>query len=299
MGLVDHRRVEHEDRPHGVHAAVVRAGRIRVDGDPLLVGIARVRVLRGHQVVRVAAVRGYPARCRRLARQGRVWMHGDRDRLGRNSRVDLIRPVVVVVPAGLTVIELVGQDHGVEVAPRVERPDRVRVVGPSLVAGDVALHRPGRAAVERLIEAEQVVVALAIDHPFALADQVAGIVGVDPKVRLGVVLHPQRRVGDVLGRVRTQVLAGRRRAGACRAAAVEVAVGRGQTVDVQRLGRVAADALGGRRDVRDALGCSAGSERRVGLDPLWWCRCERRRRHERGGQTTCDDDATPHPGSPS
>ena len=43
------------------------------------------------------------------------------------------------------------------------------------------------------------VVALGVDRPLALADQVAGVGGVDAQVGFGVVLDAHRGVGDVLG----------------------------------------------------------------------------------------------------
>jgi hypothetical protein len=69
-------------------------------------------------------------------------------------------------------------------ATAIERADRIGVVRPALVARNVPLHRPGLTAVERLVEAEEMVVALGADDPLALADQVARVVRVDPDVRL-------------------------------------------------------------------------------------------------------------------
>ena len=52
------------------------------------------------------------------------------------------------VLAARDVRELVGEHDGVEVPPRIERPDGIRVVRPGFVAGNVTLLRPGGAAVE-------------------------------------------------------------------------------------------------------------------------------------------------------
>src|SRR5205085_1494067 len=151
----------------------------------------------------------------------------------------------------------------------------------TLVARDMALHRPGLAAVERLVEAEQVVVALGADDPLALADQMARVGRIDTEVRLGVILDAHRvRRGHVLRRVRAEVLAGVRGPVARRHAAVEVAVGRGQRVEVRRLRRVAARPLLRRSDGLDDLRRIAGSEGGVGLIALRW-RCGDRAGRER------------------
>src|SRR5258708_18706347 len=157
------------------------------------------------------------------------------------------------------VIGLVSWDLGVFVAVRVECPDRVGVVSRALVAGYVYLHFPGLAAVERLEETEQVVVALGADRPLRAADEVLGVRGVDADIGLGVVLHQhrlRRRVACIaagLGRVGrgAGVLAGRR--GRAARARPGVAVGRAQIAEIWILRAVAADPLGRGEDVRTAV----------------------------------------------
>src|SRR5207237_10512098 len=58
----------------------------------------------------------------------------------------------------------------------------------------MALHRPGLAAIERLVEAENVVVALGTDKPRARGDDVIGVVWIDSEVRLRVIVD-EHRVG--------------------------------------------------------------------------------------------------------
>src|SRR5437016_3759651 len=58
----------------------------------------------------------------------------------------------------------------------------------------MALHRPGLAAIERLVEAENVVVALGTGKPFARGDDVIGVVWIDSEVRLRVIVD-EHRVG--------------------------------------------------------------------------------------------------------
>src|SRR5215212_7720748 len=123
-----------------------------------------------------------------LCRTGAGWVNRYRDGLGRHGRVELIAAVVVLVEAGFIVVELVGQHQRVKVAPWIEGADRVGVVSPALVARHMSLDWPGSAAVERLVEAKQVIVALAADDPLTLTDQVVWVVRVDPQIRLRVIL---------------------------------------------------------------------------------------------------------------
>ena len=118
----------------------------------------------------------------------------DRNRLVRHGRVRFVADLVLLV-AALVVVELVGQDRLVVVAVGVEGADGVGVVGPTFVTGDVAHDRPRVAAVEGLVEAEQVVVPLRPREPLARADDVTGIGRVDADVGL-------RPVGDEHGRGR-------------------------------------------------------------------------------------------------
>src|SRR5579864_5892283 len=95
------------------------------------------------------------------------------------------------------VIELVAQDELVVVPVAIERANRVGIVGPTFVARDMALHRPGLATVERLVEPKQVVVTLWADEPFAGADQVIRVGRVDADIRLRVILDQHRRPGGI------------------------------------------------------------------------------------------------------
>src|SRR5713101_5121771 len=90
----------------------------------------------------------------------------------------------------------------------VESADRIGVVGESLVTGNMTLHRPGLAAVERFIETQQVVISLGAHKPFGLPDQVIGVAGVYSKVRLAVVVHKEWTVPDVLRAIGPEIFAG-------------------------------------------------------------------------------------------
>src|SRR5436309_8549205 len=97
-------------------------------------------------------VRRDPARRWRLAGQRLSGMDRDGDGLGRDRGIGLLRAIGVLVSPELVVIELVRQLQRVEVAPRVEGPDRIRVVCPAFVTRDMTLDRPRRTPVERLVE---------------------------------------------------------------------------------------------------------------------------------------------------
>src|SRR5581483_8627303 len=139
---------------------------------------------------------------------------------GGLHRVRLLRLADRVVLAAVALVEeLVRQVDLVVVAEAVERPDRVGVVRPSFVAGYVSLHGPRLSAVERLVEAEQVVVALRAHDPLGRADQMPWIRGIDSDVGLGVILHELRRTRRIprvaaglrwIRRSCTRVLAGGR-----------------------------------------------------------------------------------------
>src|SRR5712692_969954 len=68
------------------------------------------------------------------------------------------RAVIEYLKAKFVVRELVRQQQGVVVAEGVESSHGVGVVRESFVAGNMTLHRPGLAAVERFVETLQVVV---------------------------------------------------------------------------------------------------------------------------------------------
>src|SRR5712692_7053792 len=94
------------------------------------------------------------------------------------------------------------------VAEGIESSHWIGVVGKPFVTGNMTLNRPGLAAVERFIEAEQVVVALGAHEPFGLPDQVIGVGWIHSNVRLTVVVYQLRYVHDVLSLVRPEVFAG-------------------------------------------------------------------------------------------
>src|SRR6202043_35802 len=64
---------------------------------------------------------------------------------------------------------------------------------------DVSLDRPGLAAIPGLVEAEKMVVAFGANDPLAGADQVFRVGGIDPDVRLRMILDQHRRRGDEAG----------------------------------------------------------------------------------------------------
>ena len=260
-----------EDNPHRVDPVVVRAGRIRVDRDPLLVRLAADAVVGGDEV-RVA-VDGRPPAGRV---RGPVRPHRDGDHLGRLHGIRLLRLADGEVVAPVRVIEeLVRKVELVIVAEAVERADRVGVVGPTLVPRHVTLHRPRRATIERLVEAGQVVVTLGADEPLDRADQMQRISRVDTNVRLGMVLDQLRRsrgiarVAPSLRRVRPRgarvLTRGRARTSRHARVAIVRPIVERTRVD---LGSIAANPLRRRIDVRDAKALDALRVRRVGLRPL-------------------------------
>src|SRR2546430_11787386 len=178
--------------------------------------------------------------------------------------------------AGGDVRELIREHDRVEVSPRVERADRVRVVRPAFVTGNVTLLRPARAPVERLEESREVVVALAVDDPLADADQVAGIRRIDVQVGFGEVLRAERWVSDVLRRIRADVLSRRRSLVAQRRAAVRISLRRREAALAIDLRRVTADPLSGCCDAGHVTLGVAGPEGGIRLEAL-------RRRRGRGG----------------
>ena len=108
-----------------------------------------------------------------------------------------------------------------------------------------------------------------------------GIVGIVAKVRFGVILHPHRRIGHILGGIGTELLAGRRMAAASRHAAVHIALVGRKHAEIGELGRVAAHPLRGRRYIAHAMGSIAAGERSGRLPALW--RGSRIARHGRRG----------------
>ena len=174
--------------------------------------------------------------------------------------------------AGARVIELVGQDQRVIVAKGVEGPDGIRIVRPALVAGDVSLDWPGLAAIPGLVEAEKMVVAFGANDPLAGADQVFRVGGIDPDVRLRMILDQHRRRGDEAGvaprlaRVGSKRLARR----ASRAGGHPgVSVVRTKVAEVRDFGCVATCPLGGREDIRDVVSLIAVGVGLIGLGALW------------------------------
>ena len=132
------------------------------------------------------------------------------------------------------------------------------------------------------------VVALSAHEPLGLADEVFRVARIDADIRFGVVLDELRRgrriagIASRLGRVRTLVLAGVRRAltGAHAGVAVVWAVARGEL----SLRRVAAGLLGRRDDVLHLVRGIAGRVVAVALRPLWKRRARQRRRRRSGGR---------------
>ena len=241
--------------PHRVDPVVVRARRIRVDGDPLLVRLVADGVV-ARDDVRLPVRRRDP-----LIRSFRgVRTHRHRDRLGGLHAVRLLRLADrVIVAAVAPVEELVREVDLVVVAEAVERADGVRVVRPSFIPRHVPLHGPRLAAVEGFVEAEQVVVPLRAHDPLGRADQMPRIRRIDADVGLRVILHELRRTRRIAGvaaglrRIRrscARVLAGGR-PGTRRHAAVAVAraVVERRSVD---LGAIAAHLLRRHVDVRHA-----------------------------------------------
>src|SRR5260370_33018208 len=112
-------------------------------------------------------------------------MGGRRARLRRLTRVGLLERADVEVMAPVQVVEeLIVQEELVVVTEAVEGADRVGVICPSLVAWDVPLDTPGLAPVERLVEAENVVVAFRAAEPLGGADQVKRVCHIDADIRL-------------------------------------------------------------------------------------------------------------------
>src|SRR4029077_9585616 len=110
----------------------------------------------------------------------------------------------------------------------------------------------GGAAVERLEETGEVVVALTVDDPLADPDQVTCVRWIDVQIRFGEVLGAQRRVGDVLRRKWADVLPRCRSAVAQGGTAVRITLRGREAALVVDLRRVTADPLGGRGDAGDA-----------------------------------------------
>src|SRR2546429_1022153 len=168
---------------------------------------------------------------------------------------------------------LVREDQGVVISIGVKGADRVGVVAEPLVAGDVTLDRPGLAAVPGLIEAKYVVIALGTGNPLARTDDVVGILGIDTEVRLRMVVDHHWSgcwiSGDATRLIRigsgTNVLPGVR-SGAGRHSGVATRLANGEKRDFRP---VAADFLGGSRDVGHAVFGVASGVGTVCLCPLW------------------------------
>src|SRR5205085_634100 len=109
----------------------------------------------GGNVIRVALVGRVPVGCRRRA----LWAYRNGDDLGWNNRVRLLgRADRNVVRAILVVEKLVSQDELIVVPIAIEGADRVGVIGPTFIPWDMPLGRPCLAAVDRLVESQQMVV---------------------------------------------------------------------------------------------------------------------------------------------
>ena len=163
-------------------------GQVAVDRDPLLVRLLAKAGVGREDVVRPAVVGREPS----LDVGRAVRTDGNRDSLVVDPRVGLVAGLIFLKPA-LVVVELIRQKRLVVVAPVVESAHRVGVVGEALVTGHMPHGRPGLAAVPRLVETQQVVVAFGAREPLARADDVVRVRGVDPDVRLRMVGHQHRR----------------------------------------------------------------------------------------------------------
>src|SRR5712692_1974944 len=142
--------------PHGVNRVVVGRGGVGIDRDPLFVWLVTDAVVR-RDVVGPAVTSRDPAR--RLGRAMRVHRYGDN--LSGYTRIGLLGAAnAEVMRAVGVVVELIAEHELVVVAVAIERADRVGVVGPTLIAGNMALRGPGLAAIERFVKTEQVVVPL-------------------------------------------------------------------------------------------------------------------------------------------
>ena len=144
----------------------------------------------------------------------------------------------------------------------------------------MALHRPGLAPIPRLVEAENVVVALGTDKPLARGDDVIGMVGVDSQVRLRVIVDEHRAGRGVavgatdlvrIGPGRTGVFAG----GGTRARGhAGIAVSR-PFREEWHLGSIAAHLLTGNGDIAHlGLGIAGGIGRVA--RPAWPARARTR-----------------------
>src|SRR5438132_279180 len=136
-----------------------------------------------------------------------MWPNSRGDGFAGKRGIRQRRAVIEHLKAKFVIRELIRQQHGVVVAEGVESTHRVRIVGETFVTGNMTLHRPSFAAVERFVKALQVVVALGTNEPFGLPDQMIGVGGIDSKVRLAVVVYKERLVHDVLSRVRSEIFA--------------------------------------------------------------------------------------------
>src|SRR5439155_21723860 len=275
------------DRPGNVHTAEVRAARVGVDRDPLLVEDRGAVERCARDQVDTPAVDDVPRVWGRRA----PWPDRDPDSGSWQGRIDAARDKPVLPIWGIR--EHVRQHDDVEIAPGIKCARRIGVVGPAFVAGNMADLRPGGATVEGLEEAGEMVVALGVHDPLAHADQMPCVGRVDVEVRLGEILRTQRWVGHVLCRVRADVLACGRRAGALGGATVRIPLTGRKTTLVAHLRGITADALCGRADARHATLRVTRRKRRVRLGALRR-RCVRDRNAEPPAGRDDRGDASSH-----
>src|SRR5260370_13140828 len=138
-----------------------------------------------HSVIQSAIVREAPVSSGDCA----VRTNGCGDGLARKRRIRQGRAVIENLKPGFVIGKLVREKQGVIVTESVKSSHWVSVIGKAFVAGNMTLYWPGLAAVERLVETLQVVVALGAHEPFGLPNEVLGVGGIDSKVRLTVVVY--------------------------------------------------------------------------------------------------------------
>ncbi len=257
-----------EDDPHRVDAVVEGAGRICVDGDPLLVRLTTLAIVEG-DVVRMAIVGRDPVRRSRRAMRA----YCNRDDLGWVSRVRLPVRIDLEVMGSIGVVEeLVGQDQLIVVPKAIESADRVGVIGPAFIAWNVPLDAPGLAVVKGLVESKQVVVTLGADEPLGGGDQVVRVSGVDADVGLRVIFDQHGSLSRIagiaasLGGIWTKILTCGGSTVARRFAAIAI-IG-ADVGEIWHLWCVATGLLRGRKHIRYTISCETVGVGYIGLGSL-------------------------------
>src|SRR5438309_7041960 len=140
----------------------------------------------------------------------------------------------------------------------------------------MSLIGPGLAAVQRLVEAQYMVVPLGACKPLARGDDVIRVIWVDPQVGFGVIVDEHRTGGRVaIGAARLVGIEARRPGifagrGTGRGTWLHTGVAVGGPGGEERdLGSVAAHLLGGRHDVCDLGLAETAGIGAVALHTLW------------------------------